>query len=244
MNLGILQARSSSKRLPGKVLAPILGIPMIMRQVERLRRCRRLDHLVLATSSDPSDDALAALCAQNNVECLRGSLDDVLDRFYQAAMLHTPSDIVRLTGDCPLVESPLVDDILDFHKEGDYDYSSNTIEPTYPDGLDVEVFRFSCLVDAWKEARTSFQREHVTPFFYQHPERFRLGNFKGPQTLSHLRWTVDEQEDLELIRQIYERLYPVNPAFGMKEILSLLNREPKLKTMNASHQRNEGLLLP
>ena len=240
MILAILQARLSSTRLPGKVLKPILGVPMLLRQIERVRRARGMERLVLATSDDPSDDAIEKLCHENDIECFRGSLNDVLDRFYQAAKDRNPDYVVRLTGDCPLIDPDIIDKVARHCVVGEFDYASNTIKPTFPDGLDVEVFRFECLEAAWREATLPSQREHVTPFIHQQPGRFRIGNYAGTRDLSHLRWTVDETPDFELIRQIYESLYPAKPNFNTDDILALLDRRPELKTLNTAYERNEG----
>lgn len=238
--LAILQARCSSSRLPGKVLKPILGEPMIARQIERLRRSQRITRLVVATSDDPSDDPLSALCANRNICCYRGSLNDVLDRFYQTANAYPSDQLLRLTGDCPLADPELIDHCVDFHLSGDFDYTTNALQATFPDGLDVEVFRFKCLEESWKEARLPSQREHVTPFIYGHPERYRIGHFRQHQDLSALRWTVDCMTDLELVRGIYEHLYRSNPAFTTNDILALLARYPNLAEINAGKTRNEG----
>lgn len=240
MILAILQARTSSSRLPGKVLKPILGVPMLLRQIERIRRSRRIENMVLATSTDPSDDSIAKLSDENGVECFRGSLNDVLDRFYQAAKLSMPEHVVRLTGDCPLADPEIIDQVIAFYLSGNFDYASNTVPPSFPDGLDVEIFRYRCLEEAWKEARLPSQREHVTPFIHQHAKRFKLGNFASKWDLSSLRWTVDESLDLELVRKIYEEIYPQKPDFGTQDILSLLDRNPVLKTINTVYKRNEG----
>lgn len=240
MILGILQARCSSTRLPGKVLLPILGKPMLARQLERLRLVRQIDKLVVATSLDPSDDMLAELCAQEGVSCFRGELDDVLSRFYHAAHPFQPKNVVRLTGDCPLADPELIDRMITFFLAGDYDYCSNCLEPSFPDGLDAEIFSFSCLENAWREAVLPSQREHVTPFINQQPLRFKLACMKSDTDLSHLRWTVDEPADFQLVTQVYEALYPQQPNFGMKEILSLLEERPQLLSLNGSFKRNEG----
>ena len=240
MILAILQARLSSTRLPGKVLKPILGMPMLLRQIERVRRARGIDRLVLATSDDPSDDAIEKLCRENDIECFRGNLNDVLDRFYQAAKAVKPDYVVRLTGDCPLIDPEIIDRVIRHGIDGKFDYASNTIKPTFPDGLDVEVFRFGCLETSWREATLPSQREHVTPFIHQQPGRFKIGNYAGAQNLSHLRWTVDETLDFELIKQIYESLYPAKPDFDTNDVLALLDRRPELKTLNTAHERNEG----
>ena len=240
MILGILQARASSRRLPGKVLKPILGRPMLERQIERLRRARRMDKLVVATSTDASDDPIAALCRQLAVDCFRGSLDDVLDRFYQAARPHAPRAVVRLTGDCPLADPGVIDELIDRHVAGDFDYTSNTIERSYPDGLDAEVMELRCLEAAWREAALPSEREHVTPFIYHHPERFRLGRLVQSPDLSRLRWVVDEPEDFAFISAIYEALYPEKPAFGTADVLALLDRRPDIAGLMGHAATNEG----
>lgn len=242
MILGILQARTSSSRLPQKVLKPILGKPMLTREIERIRQARLIDRLLVATSDDPSDDPIQDLCNKSDTGCFRGEMDDVLDRFYKAALTFLPEYVVRLTGDCPLSDPEIIDQVVRFCVEGRYDYASNTLEPTYPDGLDVEVFRFSCLKQAWEEAELFSQREHVTPFIWQQPERFKIGSFKNEIDLSFLRWTVDEALDYELVKIIYEQLYPVNPHFGTRDVLELIELIPELKTMNTMYKRNEGFV--
>lgn len=241
MILAILQARVSSYRLPGKVLEPLLGVPMLLRQIERLQRAQKIDRLLVATSTEPSDDSIEKLCDAHGIECSRGKLNDVLDRFYQAARTANSEHIVRLTADCPLTDPALIDDVIDFYLNENYDYVSNAIEATFPDGLDVEVFRFSCLELAWREATLPSQREHVTPFIHQQPQRFRINHYKNLVDLSHLRWTVDEHKDFELVTKIYEALYPTNPDFSTQDILRLLDKHPELAHLNTIHQRNEGV---
>jgi len=240
--LAILQARCSSSRLPGKVLKPILGEPMIARHIERLRRSQRISRLLVATSSETSDDPLAKLCGDLNVACFRGALDDVLDRFYQAAKTFPSEHLLRLTGDCPLADPELIDDCIDFHLAGSYDYTSNALQASFPDGLDVEVFRFKCLEEAWQEARLPSEREHVTPFIHCRPERYRIGHYRQERDLSWLRWTVDRAEDFQLVEAIYKALYPGNPAFTTADVLALLARRPELASINADLTRNEGYL--
>ena len=167
-------------------------------------------------------------------------MHDVLDRFYQAAKDRYPRFVVRLTGDCPVIDPSVIDSVVRYCVAGDFDYASNTLTPTFPDGLDVEVFKFESLEIAWREATLPSQREHVTPFMYQQPERFKTGNYAGPRDLSYLRWTVDETSDFELIRRIYESLYPIKPDFNTDDILALLEREPELKELNAALKRNGG----
>jgi glutamate-1-semialdehyde 2,1-aminomutase len=239
--LAILQARVLSSRLPEKVLKPVLGKPMLARQIERVIRSKRIDQLVVATSTDATDDAIEALCLRINIPCFRGSLNDVLDRYYRAAKIWQPHHVVRLTGDCPLADPEIIDAVIDRCLAGSYDYVSNALQPTFPDGLDAEVFLFSVLEQAWKEATLPSQREHVTPFIHQQPERFFIGHYRNTEDLSHLRWTVDEPEDFDLVTRIYEALYLVNPEFRMHDVMSLLQQRPELAAINQEIERNEGL---
>jgi len=241
MILGILQARTSSSRLPGKVLRSLSGRPMLERQIERLLRARALDRLIVATSDGQDDDPIAVLCDRLAVACFRGSLEDVLDRFYRAAAEHDPEHIVRLTGDCPLCDPELIDRVIAYHLKGDFDYVSNALDPTFPDGLDVEIMRYSCLKTAWREAVLPSHCEHVTPFIYTQPHRFRLGEVRNDSDLSALRWTVDEPEDFDLVERIYAALLPAKPDFGTRDILALLEAKPELRILNR-RQRNEGYL--
>ena len=240
MTIAVLQARFSSTRLPGKVLKPLLGRPMLARQLERIGRAASIDRIIVATSTEASDDPIADLCGEIGVGCYRGSLDDVLDRMYQAAASAGAATVMRLTGDCPLADPAVFDDLNAFFLQGGYDYASNTIEPTFPDGLDVEVMHFECLKAAWREAVLPSEREHVTPFIYNHSERFRLGSFKQKSDLSGLRWTVDEPRDFEFVSRIYEALYEGNPAFTAADVLRLLQDQPELELINSGQERNEG----
>ncbi len=240
MILCIVQARSSSTRLPGKVLKPLLGQPMILRELERLRRSARIDKIVLATSRDKSDTELARIVAESGVEVYCGSLDDVLDRYYQCARKYQPEHVVRITGDCPVIDWRIVDAVIDKHLTEGNDYTSTSEE--YPDGLDTEVVRFSALEQAWEDARMASEREHVTLYIRNHAEKFKCEQKECEQKLNHLRWTVDESQDFELIRQVYEELYPIHADFTMQEILQLMERRPEMSAVNQDIRRNEGLL--
>ncbi|HDZ73846.1 MAG TPA: spore coat protein [Aurantimonas coralicida] len=244
MIIAIIQARASSRRLPGKVIKPILGKPMLARQIERIGRCTSFETLVLATSDHDADDAVATVGAECGVPVYRGSLDDVLDRFYQAAKPYQPSHVVRLTGDCPLADWTVVDAVVRYAVEGDYDYASNTIKPTFPDGLDVEVATFAALATAWREATSPVDREHVMPFLHRQPERFRLGNFENGEDLSALRWTVDEPSDFAMVSAVYEALYPGNPVFGTDAILRFLEENAAVAGGNSAIPRNQGYQTP
>lgn len=241
MILGILQARLSSSRLPGKVLRKIMGRTMLELQLERLGRCRKIDKLIVATSIAQEDHAIVNLCDQLKIEVFRGDPNDVLDRFYQAARKYKPENVVRLTGDCPLTDPDLIDELIEFYLIRDCDYASNSLEPTLPDGLDAEVFSFTALKHAWEEARLPSEREHATLYIYTHPELFKTACWRYSRNFSHLRWTVDEPEDYELICRIYEELYPANMSFTWKDVLALLEQRPELAEINTAYRRNEGL---
>lgn len=241
MILAILQARLSSSRLPGKVLKPIMNKPMLAYQLERLARCKNIDLLIVATSDHPEDLAIADLCQELSVPCFHGPLEDVLARFYLAAENYQPTHIVRLTGDCPLADPELIDDLISYHVQGGYDYSSNCHVHTFPDGLDAEILTYQSLKTIYQQAQTPAEHEHVTYYVHQHKADFNIGLLSRTPSLAHLRWTVDEPADFELVKHIYERLYPLNPNFSTNDILSLIEREPELATLNTHHQRNEGL---
>lgn len=223
MNLAILQARMTSTRLPGKVMAPVLGEPMIGRQLERLGRAARLDRIVIATSREASDDPLASYCEGLGHTVFRGELADVLGRFLGALDLFPQAQtVVRLTADCPLADPAVIDATIARHEEAGADYTSNTpAVRTYPHGLDTEVMRRETLEAAGREATDPYEREHVTPFIYRRPERFRIASLSREPSLAHLRWTVDLPEDLDFVRDVYARLYPKNPAFTSDDVVAL-----------------------
>jgi len=241
MIVAILQARMTSSRLPGKVLKPILGRPMLEYQIERLRRVHRIDRIVVATSTDASDGPIATLCDHLGIDCFRGSLDDVLDRFYRAAIAFHATEIVRLTGDCPLVDPALIDHLIAFHLDGDFDYSTLSLEPTFPHGLDAEIFTFPALERAWGEAELPSEREHVTLYLYKHARGVRIGSVTQEEDQSGIRLTVDHPEDFEVVRRIFEALYPKNPTFGLGDVVAFLDAHPDVATLNAQHYRHEGL---
>jgi spore coat polysaccharide biosynthesis protein SpsF len=216
---------------------------MLMRQIERVQRATAIDELVVATSIDDTDTRIVEACITSGVECFRGSENDVLDRFYQAAAKyhHHPTHVIRLTGDCPLVDPAIIDAIADFHIRGGFDYSSNIVEPTFPDGLDVEIMTFASLEKSWRESSLPSHREHVTQFILQNQDQFKIGNWQNAVDLSTLRWTVDEPEDYQLVTGIYEALYPANPHFNMQDVMTYLSNNPGLMKLNESFYRNEGL---
>jgi spore coat polysaccharide biosynthesis protein SpsF len=234
----IIQARMSSSRLPGKIMADINGKPMVRRVVERARQSRMIDSVVVATSDHPDDDILTDYCSRSGIPCLRGNLNDVLDRYYSAACSIGADILIRLTADCPLLDPTIIDRVIGVFCEGDFDYVSNTLECTYPDGLDTEVFSFAVLERAWREARLKSEREHVTSYIYKHPEVFRCGGVKHAEDLSAMRWTVDRPEDLMFVRAVYAHFGTSD--FGMTETVEFLKTAPHLSRINAHIQRNEG----
>jgi spore coat polysaccharide biosynthesis protein SpsF (cytidylyltransferase family) len=238
--LAIVQARMSSSRLPGKVLMPILGKPMLFRQIERINRSKQINMVAVATSKDSSDDLLFNRCSEEEIFCYRGSLNDVLKRFVEVVEIFNPEIVVRLTGDCPLTDPILIDELIKKFKSGDYDYISNCSPPSYPDGLDVEVMSVDCLKDANKRALLPSDREHVTLYIRQNPDLYRLYNKSSTVDLSKLRWTVDELEDFVFVNRIYQALYPKKSDFNSNDILNLLNQDKTLVTINNKFKRGEG----
>ena len=242
MILAILQARMSSKRLPGKVLMKALGRPLLEVMLSRLEKSKNIDQLIVATSTDTSDEKIAQFCKNKSIPCYRGSLNDVLGRYYQCAKNYQPQHIVRVTGDCPLIDPQIVDAVISMHLKTGADYTSNTIQPTFPDGLDVEVLSFQTLEVLWKKAKLNSQREHVTKYIHDNKEKFCVQNYTAEHDFSHLRWTVDNLEDLKLIQNIC-KLVPSIYNANYHDILKLY-KDPALQrqlNVNAHLKRNEGL---
>lgn len=227
----IIQARMGSTRLPSKVLLPLLDQPLLWWDVHRVRQSRLIDEVVIATTTDSRDDAIVALCSTEGWAYFRGSEDDVLDRYYQAAQAYQANVIVRITSDCPLIDPQTMDYVISaFHAAAPaVDYASNSIVRTYPRGLDTEVFTFAALETAWREDRSGW-REHVTPFLYNHPERFRLLPVTNSTDYSHHRWTVDTPEDYELVQRIYEHFG--HGDFGWRDVLAVLDQHPDWVMIN------------
>lgn len=233
MILGVLQARCSSTRLPGKVLRPLLGTPMILREIERLRRCTRLDELVVATSVDPSDDPLVELLEGVGVLVRRGSLPDVLSRFLGVVDEFQPRTVVRLTADNPLTDPEVIDAIVDQHRRTGAEYTSNAIVRTFPRGLDAEAVEAEALRRLDRLGPTVEEREHVTLGIYRRPAEFRLSAHTQEPDRSSLRWTVDLPEDFAFAEAVYTELYDADPGFGQAQILALLERRPELRRSEA-----------
>lgn len=238
--IAIIQARMSSTRLPGKVLMPLAGKPVLEHVVERLSYCRMIEKTIVATTVEQSDDPIMEYCSNNNIICYRGSLDDVLDRYYQTAKKYEANPIVRITADCPAIDPVVVDAVITGFLAGDYDLYS--LGGEFPDGLDCSVFSFSAIEKAWNEAKLKSEREHVGPYIENNPQLFTNGSLKIFHGLSHHRWTLDEPEDYELLKIIFEKLYRKETPFLTNEILNLINENPKLLTLNQAIVRNEGYL--
>lgn len=232
--IAIIQARMGSTRLPGKILKPVLGQPMLARQIERVKRAQTLDQIIVATTTDSLDAPIYRLANQLDIPSYRGSTNNVLDRFYQAALRFNADIIVRLTGDCPVIDPAVIDTTVTTFHRSHSDYVSNVHRRSFPRGMDVEVFNFKTLELAWRQAKSNYDCEHVTAYIYAKPQRFKLKTILAPPSLGRpeLRLTVDEPADLKLIRQIYQRLYPRKPNFNLQDIIILLDQHPKLTTIN------------
>ena len=230
--VAILQARLGSSRLPEKVLADLHGQPMLRAVLKRVKPAQTVDELVVATTTNPRDRLICDLAEQEQVSCFRGSEDDCLDRYYQAARSRQADVVVRLTADNPLVEAAFVDDVVNAYLEADppCDYVDTSISKTFPLGLSVEVFSFAVLATAWKEDTDPHRREHVTPFLYQHPERFRCRHLRSAANQSHIRVTVDTAADLQLMRRIYDHFD--SHEFSWREALTLLQQHPEWLAVN------------
>ncbi len=234
--IGIIQARMSSTRLPGKVLMTPAGQPMLVRVVRRTSQARRLDRVVLATTTSHEDDTIVKLSGASGWSTFRGSEEDVLDRYYEAAREYQADGIARITSDCPLIDPGIIDEIVRRFLRGQWDYVSNTLEPrSFPRGLDVEVFSFDALERAWREDTNPAWREHVTPYIYRHPELFRLHGVTNDTDYSHMRWTVDAPEDLEFVRKIYDHFG--HDRFRWKEVIDLLEQHPEWLEINRHVQQ-------
>ncbi len=236
--LTVIQARTSSTRLPGKVMLNILGRPILSLMIERVMRSRLAGTVVVAATEEPEDDMIEELCLRENINCFRGNKTDLLDRHYRAAIKYNADIIVKVPSDCPLIDHTIIDKVLEFYLEhiDEYDYASNLHPATYPDGNDVEAFSFSSLHESWKNARKDYEREHTTPYIWDNPSNFAIGNVVWKNSgfdysLTH-RWTLDYEEDYKFIRSVFEELYPHNPDFGLKDILGLVESRPYLKTIN------------
>jgi Spore coat polysaccharide biosynthesis protein F, CMP-KDO synthetase homolog len=211
--------------------------------VERVQRARLAGNIVVATSTDTSDNIIQSLCNSYNIKCFRGDINDLLDRHYNVALQYGADAVVKIPSDCPLIDPDIIDKVIGYYidNQHSFDYVSNLHPATYPDGNDVEVMSFQTIEAAWKEASRELEREHTTPYIWENPDKFRIGNvsWETGQDFSMLyRWTIDYEEDYQLIKDVYEKLYPRNPSFGINDILQLLKEQPDLQLINRKYAGN------
>ncbi|RXM78527.1 acylneuraminate cytidylyltransferase [Clostridium tetani] len=230
----IVQARVGSTRLPGKVLRKICGKTVLEHNIERLRRIKNIDEIVIATTVLEKDNPIVEEAKRLNVKYFRGSEEDVLSRYYYAAKENNADVVVRVTSDCPLIDSEVSEKIIQYYLDNKeiYDYVSNTIERTYPRGLDTEVFSFSILKKTFIETKKDYEREHVTPYIYQNVDKFRIEQYKNDIDYSKYRWTLDTKEDFQVIKKIYENLYTGNKMFDFNSILKFISENPYIAKIN------------
>ena len=227
----IVQARMNSSRLPGKVLKEVLGKTLLEYQLERLKRVINTDKIIVATTIYPIDDPIVAMCDRLSVSTYRGSESDVLSRYAEASILFPSQTVIRITADCPLIDPMLIDRTIDFYRRCSFDYVS-TDHAIYPRGMDVEVFSTDMLQMANSNTMQPTDREHVTPYFYQNPDRFSIGTYSEDLQASHYRLTVDTPEDFQLIQILLESLYPKNHKFNLEDILKCLQKNPQWSYIN------------
>ncbi len=248
--VAIVQARMESTRLPGKVLKLILGRPMLEHIVQRLHWVPGVSEVVVATSDQPGDEPIRSFCRKGGIAWFAGSQSDVLDRFYQASVQYEGDPLIRITGDCPLVDPEVVGRLLQLYQTGNYDHVGVATGAgavfldggRFPDGLDAECFSFAALQRAWREAIEPTDREHVTPYIWRVRDRFRLGWLRADKDYSHLRWTVDNEADLQLVSRVYEALYREDRPFLMSDILHYFTNHPELAEVNKHFVGQEGYL--
>ncbi len=236
----VVQARMNSTRLPYKVMMNMKDKPLLIRGLERISLSNEAGTVVVATSTDASDDPIYNLCVKENIKIFRGHPEDLLDRHFRAALEFKADAIVKIPSDCPLIDPRIISKVISFYKSnsGSFDYVSNLHPATYPDGNDVEVISFNALDDAWCNAEKDYEREHTTPYFWENPHLYSIGNVYWETGLDYsmkYRWTIDYEEDYFLIKSIFDELYPPNPNFSFTDILCLLNSRPGLKKINEKY---------
>ena len=239
--VAIIQARMGSTRLPGKILKEVNGKTLLEYQIERVQRSSNINEIIVATTTNETDEPIVRLCRNLGIACYRGSEQDVLGRYFEAATDYGANVVVRLTSDCPLIDPVIIDDVIQYYQSNQdlLDYCSNTIKRTFPRGLDVEVFSYEALENAHENAILDRDREHVTAYIYTNPAQFNLDGIEYKQDLSHYRWTVDTIEDLELIDKIIDALYPLNKEFLLQNVLNLLIENPSWNEINANVEQKK-----
>ena len=237
----IIEARTGSSRLRNKVIAEIEGKPMIFYVIDRVKQIKSVEQIILATTQEKNDKILIEIAKQNSIGIFAGDSMDVLNRDYQCALQNNADPIIRITGDCPLIDPDIVEEMLEFYLKNNYDYISNRINPKYPDGLDVEIYSFKTLQMVEQNAKLSSERSLVTTYITKNPKIFKIFSYENQEDLSGHRWTVDEQNDLEFVRKIYSIMKP-KTNFSMNEIIEILVKNPELLKINSGIMRNEGHL--
>jgi len=235
----IIQARMGSSRLPNKVLMPLAGKPVLEHVVRRCQHARFVDRVIVATTVDSKDLDIVNFVNGLGIDVFEGSVNDVLDRYYQTAKLFKAGHIVRITADCPTIDPDVIDLVVEEYFESGVDYASNTLEETFPDGEDVEVFSFEVLSQAWNEAKLPSEREHVTPYIRKN-NSFKKINISHDINWGHCRWTLDEPKDYRKLSAIFDVLYQTDPYFHMKDIMRFLQANPDIDKINSDINRNEG----
>jgi spore coat polysaccharide biosynthesis protein SpsF len=238
MVTAIIQARVSSTRFPNKVFADLCGMPLIWHVVNRLKWSKKIEKLVLATSENKADDILEKWANKNGVIVFRGNENDVLNRYYSAAVFSNASTIVRVTADDPFKDPEVIDQVIDVYQIGQLDFAYNNNPPSYPEGLDTEVFSFSALKQAEENSKDPFEREHVTQYFYRNPSMFKQKNVSYKEDISYLRWTIDTEKDYEMVKSIYNGLYKDGAIFLLKDILEYLKQNPGIERLNMDVKRS------
>jgi len=238
MIAAIIQARTGSTRLPNKIFKLIEGKPLIWHITERVKRAKLVDEVIIATTTNAMDDSVEQWCNENGVAIYRGSENDVLNRYYGAAVKAKADVVIRITCDDPFKDPGVIDGTVQYFLDNQFDFASNNNPPTFPEGLDVEVMTFKTLETMEQNAATDFEREHVTQYVYKNPDKFSVGNYPYERDLSKLRWTIDTENDLEMARLVYSQLYPAKPFFTYKDILELLDKHPEITEINQNEKRS------
>jgi spore coat polysaccharide biosynthesis protein SpsF len=237
----VIQARVESTRLPNKIFLPLAGKPLIYRMYERVKLSKYSGTVIIAIPGEPSDDPIEDFCKEIDIPVYRGSTYDLLDRHYKAGLEFNADAVVKIPSDCPLIDQSVIDRVIKYYSEhqAQYDYISNLHPASYPDGNDVELMSMAVLKTAWENAEKNFEREHTTPYLWQNPEKFRIGNVKWETgfdfSMTH-RWTIDYYEDYLFIKTIYDEIYHQNHAFGIDDILNIISLRPELMKINEMHQ--------
>lgn len=240
--IAIIQARTGSVRLPGKVLLKLEDKTILEHVIDRVSKSKLVNVVVVATTTSPADNEIAGLCEYMNVPVYRGAIDDVLDRYYQTARLFKAEQVVRITADCPMIDFEIIDSVVSTHMKKNVDYTSNSLKETFPNGVDVEVFTMKALEMAWMSAKLKSEREHVTPYIKKNDKIFKLFTCLSPIDLSKKRWTVDNIEDYEFAKHVFANVYKKNHSFVMKDVLNYVSDNPAVEKINSHIARNEGYM--